>query len=116
MSTVTDLASGCAPLEGLALQGDLHGVGSTYGKDRDGRRARAGDLWRWLAHRKAWHWIGRRSRVAQRPLLMANYAILNPMSTNVKIEVDERTADVLQARAAELGVTVSELVAELATR
>jgi len=37
------------------------------------------------------------------------------MSTNVKIEVDERTADVLQARAAELGVTVSELVAELAT-
>jgi len=37
------------------------------------------------------------------------------MSTNVKIEVDERTADVLQARAAELGVTVSELIAELAT-
>jgi predicted transcriptional regulator len=37
------------------------------------------------------------------------------MSTNVKIEVDERTADVLQARAAELGVSVSELVAELAT-
>ena len=37
------------------------------------------------------------------------------MSTNVKIEVDERTAGVLQARAAELGVTVSELVAELAT-
>lgn len=37
------------------------------------------------------------------------------MSTSVKIEVDERTADVLQARAAELGVTVAELVAELAT-
>lgn len=37
------------------------------------------------------------------------------MGTNVKIEVDERTADVLQARAAELGVTVSELIAELAT-
>jgi hypothetical protein len=37
------------------------------------------------------------------------------MSANVKIEVDERTADVLQARAAELGVTVSELIAELAT-
>jgi predicted transcriptional regulator len=37
------------------------------------------------------------------------------MSTNVKIEVDERTADVLQARAAELGVSVSELIAELAT-
>jgi hypothetical protein len=37
------------------------------------------------------------------------------MSANVKIEVDERTADVLQARAAELGVTVSELLAELAT-
>ena len=37
------------------------------------------------------------------------------MSTNVTIEIDERTADVLRARAAELGVTVSELVAELAT-
>jgi predicted transcriptional regulator len=37
------------------------------------------------------------------------------MSTTVKIEVDEQTADMLQARAAELGVTVSELVAELAT-
>lgn len=37
------------------------------------------------------------------------------MSTNVKIEIDERTADVLRARAAELGVSVSELVAELAT-
>lgn len=37
------------------------------------------------------------------------------MSTNVQIEVDERTADVLQTRAAELGVTVSELIAELAT-
>jgi predicted transcriptional regulator len=37
------------------------------------------------------------------------------MSTNIKIEVDQRTAGMLQARAAELGVTVSELVAELAT-
>ena len=37
------------------------------------------------------------------------------MSTSVKIEVDERTAEVLHTRAAELGVTVSELVAELAT-
>ncbi len=36
------------------------------------------------------------------------------MSTNVPIEVDEQTANVLRARAAELGVTVSELVAELA--
>ena len=36
------------------------------------------------------------------------------MSTNVHIEVDEQTAGVLQTRAAELGVTVSELVAELA--
>jgi hypothetical protein len=36
------------------------------------------------------------------------------MSTNVHVEVDEQTADVLQTRAAELGVTVSELVAELA--
>ena len=37
------------------------------------------------------------------------------MSLNVRIEVDEQTANVLQTRAAELGVTVSELVAELAT-
>lgn len=37
------------------------------------------------------------------------------MSTNVSIEVDQRTADVLRARAAELGVTVPQLVAELAT-
>ncbi len=37
------------------------------------------------------------------------------MSTHVKIEIDEQTADVLQTRASELGVTVSELVAELAT-
>ena len=36
------------------------------------------------------------------------------MSTNVTIEVNAHTADVLQACAAELGVTVSELVAELA--
>ena len=36
------------------------------------------------------------------------------MSAKVKIEVDERTADVLRARATELGMTVSELVAELA--
>ena len=37
------------------------------------------------------------------------------MGTNVKIEVDERTAELLRARATELAVTVSELVAELAT-
>ncbi len=37
------------------------------------------------------------------------------MSTNVTIEVDEQTADVLHARAAALGVTVSALVAELTT-
>jgi len=37
------------------------------------------------------------------------------MSTNVSIEVDKHTADVLQLRAAELGVTVPELLAELAT-
>lgn len=36
------------------------------------------------------------------------------MSTNVRIEVDKHTADVLQMRAAELGVTVPQLVAELA--
>jgi len=39
----------------------------------------------------------------------------DPMSAKVTIEVDERTADVLRARAAELGVTVSELLAELAS-
>ena len=43
------------------------------------------------------------------------YAIVNVMSTNVKIEVDERTADVLRARAAELGVTRQGL-AKLMTR
>ena len=37
------------------------------------------------------------------------------MKANVNIEVDEHTADVLAARAAKLGVTVSELVAELAS-
>ena len=37
------------------------------------------------------------------------------MSTNVSIDVDERTADVLRVRAAELGLTVPQLVAELAT-
>ena len=36
------------------------------------------------------------------------------MSTNVSIEVDKQTADVLQTRAAELGVTVPQLIAELA--
>jgi len=37
------------------------------------------------------------------------------MSINVSIEVDKHTADVLQMRAAELGVTVPQLIAELAT-
>ena len=36
------------------------------------------------------------------------------MSPNVSIEVDKQTADVLETRAAELGVTVSQLIAELA--
>jgi predicted transcriptional regulator len=36
-------------------------------------------------------------------------------SINVSIEVDKHTADVLQMRAAELGVTVPQLIAELAT-
>ena len=36
------------------------------------------------------------------------------MSANVQIEVDKPTADALQTRAAELGVSVAELVAELA--
>lgn len=37
------------------------------------------------------------------------------MSMNVSIEVDKDTADVLRVRAAELGVTVPQLIAELAT-
>lgn len=36
------------------------------------------------------------------------------MNANVSIEVDKHTADMLQTRAAELGVTVSQLIAELA--
>ena len=36
------------------------------------------------------------------------------MSTNVSIEVDKRTAEVLERRAAELGMTVPQLIAELA--
>ncbi len=36
------------------------------------------------------------------------------MSASVSIEVDQHTADVLQRRAAELGVTVAQLIAELA--
>lgn len=36
------------------------------------------------------------------------------MAANVSIDIDRHTADVLQARAAELGVTVPQLVAELA--
>jgi predicted transcriptional regulator len=37
------------------------------------------------------------------------------MGTTVSIEIDTRTADVLQTRAAELGITVPQLIAELAT-
>lgn len=37
------------------------------------------------------------------------------MSIHVSIEVDKDTADVLRVRAAELGVTVPQLIAELAT-
>ena len=37
------------------------------------------------------------------------------MGANVSIEVDQQTADVLKVRAAELGVTVPQLIAELAT-
>jgi predicted transcriptional regulator len=36
------------------------------------------------------------------------------MDANVTIEVDKHTADVLQMRATELGVTVAQLIAELA--
>ncbi len=36
------------------------------------------------------------------------------MGPNVSIDIDQRTADVLEVRAAELGVTVPQLIAELA--
>ena len=36
------------------------------------------------------------------------------MGAKVSIDIDQHTADVLQVRAAELGVTVPQLVAELA--
>jgi predicted transcriptional regulator len=36
------------------------------------------------------------------------------VSTKVSIEVDKRTAEVLERRAAELGMTVPQLIAELA--
>lgn len=36
------------------------------------------------------------------------------MGATVRIEVDKHTADMLQSRATELGVTVQQLVAELA--
>jgi hypothetical protein len=36
------------------------------------------------------------------------------MGPNVSIEIDQHTADVLEVRAAELGVTVPQLIAELA--
>ncbi len=36
------------------------------------------------------------------------------MGPNVSIDIDQHTADVLQVRAAELGVTVPQLIAELA--
>lgn len=36
------------------------------------------------------------------------------MGATVRIEIDKHTADVLQSRASELGVTVQQLVAELA--
>lgn len=37
------------------------------------------------------------------------------MGSHVTIEVDQHTADVLQMRAAELGVTIPQLIAELAS-
>ncbi|HQZ39894.1 MAG TPA: hypothetical protein PLH72_12725 [Vicinamibacterales bacterium] len=36
------------------------------------------------------------------------------MATSVSIDIDQHTADVLQMRAAELGITVPQLIAELA--
>ena len=36
------------------------------------------------------------------------------MGTNVSIDIDQHTADVLEVRAAELGMTVPQLIAELA--
>ena len=54
---------------------------------------------------------------ATRPMTVADRSRIGysgAVSTNVIIEVDKRTAEVLESRAAELGVTVPQLIAELA--
>lgn len=55
-------------------------------------------------------WVGRTGMRAGRLRIGCPHA----MSANVSIEVDRHTAEVLQTRAAELGVTVAQLIAELA--
>ena len=42
-------------------------------------------------------------------------AILASMGSNVSIDIDKHTADVLRVRAEELGVTVPQLIAELSS-
>jgi predicted transcriptional regulator len=61
-----------------------------------------------LQSRTAWV-----ARVGMEPAV-SRIGYSGAMNANVSIEVDQHTADVLQTRAAELGVTVSELIAELA--
>ena len=56
-----------------------------------------------------------RSGAAPGPLpRLPGIGYLGVMAANVSIDIDRHTADVLQARAAELGVTVPQLIAELA--
>ena len=50
--------------------------------------------------------------VPSQPVARIGYS--GAMSSNVSIEVDKLTADKLQARAAELGLTVPQSIAELA--
>lgn len=48
-------------------------------------------------------------------MLLAGIGYSGSMGANVSIDIDQHTADVLEVRAAELGVTVPQLIAELAT-
>lgn len=65
-----------------------------------------------MAHRK--RESNRADVAAQLNLEARRIGYSGAMSATVSLEVDRHTADVLQNRAAELGVTVSQLIAELA--
>lgn len=59
---------------------------------------------------------GNRTALAGRACIAGRLRIgySGTMNAKVRIEVDRHTADVLETRAAELGVTVPQLIAELA--